>query len=106
MFKKISFYLFVFYCFEIGLFLFVAPWWLPHVWENNYFFYLYPAVKAVFMNGFFRGAVSGLGLLNIVLGVAEIIRNEREKQFRETRVLEQQADGEKKEVPVSPDHKP
>ncbi len=106
MFKKISFYLFVFYCFEIGIFLFVAPWWLPQVWHNNYFFFLYPPLKPIFMSGFFRGAVSGLGLVNIVLGVAEIIENEKAKQLAESRAKLPPGDEKKQEIPVSPDHRP
>jgi hypothetical protein len=81
MLKKISFYFYVFYCFEVGIFLLVAPWWLPQIWEQNFFFFFMPSLKSVFLNGYFRGAVSGLGLLNILLGVIEIFENERSKQL-------------------------
>lgn len=81
MLKKLSLYLYIFYCFEIGIFLLVVPWMLPQVWEQNYFFYLFPWMKTVFLNGYFRGAISGLGLLNISLGIAEIVLNERSKHY-------------------------
>lgn len=81
MLKKLSFYLYVFYCFEIGIFLLVAPWRLPQVWEQNYFFFLAPWLKKLFLNGYFRGAISGFGLLNITLGIAEIIQYEKRKHY-------------------------
>jgi hypothetical protein len=84
MFKRISYYLFIFYCFEIGIFLFVVPWWLPQVWNNNYFFFFVPALKEVFLSGFFRGAISGLGLLNILMGISEIFHNEKLRRSMES----------------------
>src|SRR5262245_55948637 len=82
MLQKVSFYFYVFYCFEVGIFLLVAPWMLPHVWEQNYFYFLYPSLKALFMSGYFRGAVSGLGLLNISLGILDLIQHEKMKRYR------------------------
>ena len=79
--RKFSFYLYLFYCFEIGIFLVAAPWWIPQVWEQNYFFFLVPGLKKIFMNGFFRGAISGLGVLNILLAIDEIIQHERVKHY-------------------------
>lgn len=81
MFKKLSFYLYIFYCFEIGIFLLVAPWLLPQIWEQNYFFFLAPWLKSLFLSGYFRGAISGLGLLNISLGIGEIVLNEKKKHY-------------------------
>lgn len=79
MLKRISFYVYVFYCFEVGVFLLLAPWLLPHVWDQNYFVFVYPKLKAVFVSGYFRGAVSGIGVLNIMLAVSEIWRREKNK---------------------------
>lgn len=84
MLQRLSFYFYVFYCFEVGIFLLIVPWWLPQVWEQNYFYYLVPFLKPLFLNGYFRGAVSGLGVLNILLGVLEVIHNEQVKRFRRT----------------------
>jgi hypothetical protein len=77
MLKRLSFYFYVFYCFEVGIFLTVAPWLLPNVWEQNYFFVLMPQLKQIFLNGFFRGAITGIGILNVCLAVAEVIESER-----------------------------
>jgi hypothetical protein len=81
MLRKLTFYFYVFYCFEVGIFLLVVPWWLPQIWEQNYFFVLLPQLKELFANGFFRGAVSGMGLLNLLLGIGEIIQYEKDKQL-------------------------
>jgi hypothetical protein len=79
MLKKISFYFYVFYCFEVGIFLITAPWFLPNVWENNYFFFVFPKLKSIFLNAYFRGAVSGVGVLNLLLAVSEVVQRERSK---------------------------
>ena len=83
MLRRLSFYFYVFYCFEVGIFLLVVPWWLPLVWEQNYFFFLAPSVKPLFLNGYIRGAVSGLGVVNIMVGVSELIRDERSRRIRQ-----------------------
>lgn len=57
---------------ELGLLLVLVPW--SDVWEANYFLYKYPA-WAFFLNStFLRGAVSGLGLLNVFLALGAFRR--------------------------------
>jgi hypothetical protein len=55
---------------EVGLILIAVPW-SPY-WDRNYFAEGVPAVRAVITNNFIRGAVSGLGLLNLCMAVSEI----------------------------------
>jgi len=57
--------------FEIGVALLVVPW--SAFWDRNYFAESVPLIHAVITNNFVRGAVSGLGLLNIVSGLAEVV---------------------------------
>lgn len=45
--------------------------WSPF-WERNYFGYAMPSLQFVLSNPFVRGAVSGLGLLNLAAGIAEL----------------------------------
>jgi hypothetical protein len=63
---------FILFCFEIGLFLIFVPW--SQLWENNvllgYSFYL----RGLLLNNFFRGAVSGLGVVDLLLGFSELSR--------------------------------
>ena len=50
-----------------GVFLIVVPW--SALWESNYLLQPYPAVRALLLSGSVRGAVSALGVLNVVLAL-------------------------------------
>jgi hypothetical protein len=63
--------LLVVYFLEVGLLLVVLPWFA--FWERNYFADTVPLVAAVTRNGFVRGAVSGIGLLNVAAAVMELL---------------------------------
>jgi hypothetical protein len=54
----------------LGIVLFVAPWttW----WEANGLLQAYPLLHDVALNPYVRGAVSGLGLVNLMLAVLEV----------------------------------
>jgi hypothetical protein len=72
---------YIIYCFEVGIFLVLLPWF--HVWENNALIHRYPLLKAITMSGYIRGAVTGLGLANILLGIKELlsIRQRRHDEY-------------------------
>jgi hypothetical protein len=61
--------LIVFYL-EVGLVLTVVPWSI--YWERNYFGDLLPLLHAIMTNDFFRGAVSGLGIVNLAAAASEL----------------------------------
>ena len=73
---KITLILFIMVCFEIGLLLIFLPW--HRSWDNNSLLVLItsltnsPAIQEVFLSGPFRGAVTGLGLVNILIAIREI----------------------------------
>ena len=52
---------------ELGLVLILVPW--SEIWETNYFLYEYPALGFFLNNPFLRGAISGLGLINVFLAL-------------------------------------
>ncbi len=52
---------------ELGLALLLVPW--SDFWEINFFLYQYPALALLVKNAFFRGAISGLGLVDIYLAL-------------------------------------
>ncbi len=54
----------------VGVALVVAPW--TALWDANYLLQPYPALRVVLLSPFTRGAVTGLGLLNIVLALHDI----------------------------------
>ena len=57
--------------FEIGFVLIVVPW--SAFWDRNYFAQVAPPLEALITNNFVRGAVSGLGVINILAGLAELV---------------------------------
>lgn len=50
-----------------GLVLILVPW--STVWDANYFLYQYPGLAIFLKNAYFRGAVSGLGFMNVLLSL-------------------------------------
>jgi len=62
--------LFAAYFLEVGLLLVILPW--TTFWDRNYLFDLVPVVRDLLHSSYARGAVSGLGLLNIGLGLSEV----------------------------------
>ena len=55
---------------EVGFALLLVPW--SSFWDRNYFAESVPVLHAAITNDFVRGAVSGLGLLNVIAGVVEL----------------------------------
>jgi hypothetical protein len=62
--------LFVAFFLEVGLLLTALPW--STFWERNYFAYAMPALRPVLDNNFVRGAVTGLGFVNLLAAFAEL----------------------------------
>ena len=56
--------------FEAGLLLIILPW--TTLWDRNYLMAALPWVHELAQSAYLRGAVSGLGLVNVGIGVAEI----------------------------------
>jgi hypothetical protein len=52
---------------EIGLLLILVPW--SDLWEINFFLYQYPTLGIFVNNPFVRGAISGLGIMNVFLAL-------------------------------------
>jgi hypothetical protein len=67
--------LFVIVCFEVGIFLLVFPW--TEQWNANSMTSLFPWLRGYWSNSFFRGALSGLGILNIYISMGELARLRR-----------------------------
>ena len=78
---KLSVIFYILLCLEVGIVLTVLPWYSPFGlgdWGSNYFL-VYAAHRAglqglqhAVSSGWFRGAVTGLGLLNLGVAVWEI----------------------------------
>ncbi len=59
------------FCLEVGLFLLFLPW--SRFWDGNYFAGL-PMLRDIWTSPYMRGAVSGLGVANILLALVEAAR--------------------------------
>ena len=61
-------------CLEVGVCLLLFPW--TDFWNRNYFSGV-PLLRDLWPNRFFRGAVTGLGVVNILLAFIEASRLRR-----------------------------
>ena len=64
----------IFLCFELGVLLMILPW--SAFWELNFFLQRYPALLPILLNPFVRGAISGLGLIDIGIAAGMIRRRD------------------------------
>jgi hypothetical protein len=55
---------------ELGLLLIVVPW--SAYWERNYFAQVSPLIEAIVTNNYVRGAVTGLGAVNVLAALADL----------------------------------
>jgi hypothetical protein len=53
----------------VGLVLVVFPW--TEIWDANYLLQSYPLLRWLMLSSLTRGAVSGLGLVNLLLAIHE-----------------------------------
>lgn len=56
----------ILFCVELGVFLLILPW--TSLWERNYFLFRYPELTSWLLNHYLRGALSGLGLVDLGVG--------------------------------------
>jgi len=83
--SRLSVIFYIILCLEIGVVLTVLPW-VPHDWlglglgdwSNNYFLVLLAhktgyGIQRFVGSGWVRGAVSGIGILNLGIGIWELI---------------------------------
>ena len=75
--QKLGILLFILLCFEVGVFLLVFPW--LQTWDHNAIARLSPRVRDIWDSPYFRGALSGLGLVNIYISLAEVFRLRRSR---------------------------
>ena len=69
--RRLSLITFVMFCVWIGMLLVALPW--TRIWTENALLTGSPALRAFSQNAAVRGAVSGLGFIDIWLGVWEAL---------------------------------
>lgn len=76
--------LFILYCFEAGLFFLIAPW--TRFWTLNPLLHASPVLSLVVDNLYFRGMVSGFGIVHLLVAVREILVLVTESRRRSVRM--------------------
>jgi hypothetical protein len=70
--QRMSLVVLVLFCFYIGGLLAVLPW-SPRYWDQNGWLLAHPAIEAILERGWVRGIVSGVGLIDIWIGISELL---------------------------------
>jgi len=76
--QRVSVVILVVFCFYVGLLLFVLPW--TRYWQENHYLLTMSTLGPLLNSGITRGVISGLGLIDIWIGISEILH------YREYRV--------------------
>lgn len=109
---KLTILFFILICFEIGLLLTILPWLSYPPWSENYLLFLLAekfnltGVSRLMTSGYVRGAVSGLGLLNLWIGIVEIINFKKTVQFFQVELQGKELDSTPHTAVVIPDNRP
>ena len=70
--QRLSLFVLVLFCVYLGVLVMVLPWW-KRVWDDNLWIQSHPALASILNTGAVRGVVSGLGLLDIWIGISEAV---------------------------------
>jgi hypothetical protein len=109
---KLTVVFFIVICFEIGMLLVILPWLGFPPWTENYLLIAavdklqYNWLATVMKSGYLRGAVTGLGLLNIMLGIWEIVNFNKTVRRFQSEWQGKELDNESLASARLPDHRP
>src|SRR5277367_3902165 len=70
--QRLSLFVLVLFCVYLGVLVMILPWW-TRIWDRNEFILARPWLATVLHNGAVRGMISGLGLLDIWIGISEAV---------------------------------
>ncbi len=72
--RRVMLFIFVAFAVEIGMFLVVVPWYdSGRLWSENSLLLRFPTLRAFLAQDFIRGIVSGIGLIDIWVGIWEAV---------------------------------
>ncbi|MCI0489636.1 MAG: hypothetical protein L0229_23860 [Blastocatellia bacterium] len=109
---KLTIIFFIMICFETGVLLVILPWLNYPSWNENYLLILAtenlhaPVLARIMTSGYMRGAVTGLGLLNIMLGAWEIINYNKTVRTFQTEWQVEDGPGQSLETAGISDNRP
>ncbi len=69
--ERIFLVVYVVFCIELGMLLAVLPW--TRIWTDNNLLNAYPWLHSILQGNFARGIITGIGLVDIWLGVWEAV---------------------------------
>src|SRR5947207_12963745 len=109
--SRLTVIFYIILCFEIGIVLVLLPWW-PHDlwklgdWGNNYFLVATSrqigfGMQRFVASGWIRGAVSGIGILNLGMGLWEIFNFRKTVRALDAGLPSVKSSPEKKPQPVT-----
>jgi hypothetical protein len=75
--RRLWLIIYVAFCVELGMLLIVLPW--KSVWHTNILLADHPVLRTIFHNYFLRGLVTGLGIIDVWLGVSEAVHYREKK---------------------------
>jgi len=70
--QRLSLFVLVLFCVYLGVLVMILPWW-TRIWDQNLFILSHPTLAGILHNGAVRGIISGLGLLDIWIGISEAV---------------------------------
>ena len=70
--QRMSLVVLVIFCLHRRLLISVLPWW-KDMWDRNALLLDFPTLRSVLMKGPVRGLISGLGVLDLWIGISELI---------------------------------
>ncbi|HYP27376.1 MAG TPA: hypothetical protein VE262_11715 [Blastocatellia bacterium] len=109
---KLTIIFFILICFEIGALLILLPWINYPSWNQNYLLFLAaerldsPGLARFVTSGYFRGAVTGLGVLNVAMGILEVKNFKKTVQTFQVEWQGAEPDGKIFEPSSLPDNRP
>ena len=69
--QRVSLVVLVVFCFYVGLLLALLPW--TRYWTENHYLLTWRSVGPWINTGFARGLVSGVGLVDVWIGISEVL---------------------------------
>jgi hypothetical protein len=70
--QRLSLIVLVLFCFYIGGLLAVLPW-SPRYFDSNGWLLAHPAIGSIVSHSWMRGILSGIGLLDVWIGISELM---------------------------------
>lgn len=71
--QRLSLFIIVVFCIYLGGLLLILPWW-KEMWDHNPWLLSHPSAAALLHSGAVKGLISGLGLLDLWIGISELIQ--------------------------------